>query len=165
MDDCSKAAPPPKPPSPTTPVAKKNWLNQWVSRVLGLVQQASLDADVGSVVLCQVMPGVGEGTFARKEWPIFFELLEKCYEGQAHEIKRIKFADLQESRVDATKLARFLDKTVDDDTVVIVASCPASKMAYVEPVIMKFKREKKALRSNVHLGYSQKEGANKFLGK
>ena len=146
-------------------MAKKNWFNQWVSKVLGLVQQASLDDDVESVVLCQVMPGVGEETFARKEWPIFFELLEKCYEEQAHEIKRIKFADLQESRVDATKLARFLDKTVDDDTVVIVASCPASKMAYVEPVIMKFKRENKALRSNVHLGYSQKEGANKFLGK
>ena len=56
-----------------------------------------------------------------------------------------------------------LEKAVDDETCVIVASCPGAKMAEVEPIIVAFKKEHKALKSNVNLGYCQKEGANKFL--
>ena len=77
---------------------------------------------------------------------------------------------------------------MQDDTCVIVASSPNSKMAevppprrpkpaqpllrarplstafrQVEPIIAQFKTNNRMLRSNVHLGYCQKEGANKFL--
>ena len=44
--------------------------------------------------LLQIKPGLDEETFAKKEWPIFFQLLEQCYREKAHEIKRIKFSDI-----------------------------------------------------------------------
>ena len=86
--------------------------------------------------------------------------------------------------MDVSKLATYLERTVHDDTCVIVASCPGAKMAevcrgsplapaarvrilrrltQVEPIITQFKKEHRALKANVQLGYCQKEGANKFL--
>ena len=55
-------------------------------------------------------------------------MLKQCYREQAHEIKRIKFADLETAQVDVSRLAKTLDKRVEDETCVIVASCPGTKM-------------------------------------
>ena len=87
-----------------------------------------------------------------------------------------------------SNLATHLERNVQDDTCVIVASSPGSKMAevppprrpksaqpllrarpplstvfrQVEPIIAEFKKTHKALKANVHLGYCQKEGYNRF---
>ena len=82
-----------------------------------------------------------------------------------HEIKLVKFEDISTAQTDCSKLSQYLERNVHEDTVVIVASCPGPKMAEAEASIMQFKRSHKALRSNVQLGYCQKEGANNFLGK
>ena len=69
----------------------------------------------------------------------------------------------------ATKLAKYIQKNADDTTCVIVASCPGSKMEAVEEVIIAFKKacvgERAGLKANLNLAYSQKEGANAWLGK
>ena len=99
---------------------------------------------------------MGTDAFAKKEWPIFFDLLKQCYKEQAHEIKRIKFEDISTAQTDISKLAVYLERNVHDDTCVIVASCPGGKMDEVEPMIAQFKRENKALKSNVQLGYCER---------
>ena len=151
---------------PRGQVTEKAWFNQWVSKVLGCIKEASLNG-VESVLLLQIKADVeDETTFARTEWPEFKRLLEEAYTRESDEVKRIPFdaIDWAESP-SIERLPKYLEKQVDEDTCVIVASCPGSKMEEVERVIMQFKRDHKALRSNLNLAYSQKEGANAWLGK
>jgi len=140
----------------TADAAETSWFARWTSKVLGFVQAASLDEEVESVVLLQIKPAVEETLSAQREWPIFFELLRKGFREHAHEIERIPFDELQETKVDVTRLQKYLEKTVEDDTFVIVAACPAAKMAQVRSTIAQFKRENKVLKSNVQLGYCER---------
>lgn len=152
--------------SVTPSVTEKAWFNQWVSKCLGYIKEASLNG-VESVQMLQIKPDVeDEKTFARTEWPELKRLLEECYKREADEVALIPFKRIDWAECpDVDRLPRYLEKQVDEDTCVIVASCPGSKMEVVQQVIMQFKKDHKALRSNLNLAYSQKEGSNAWLGK
>ena len=147
-------------------VTKKAWFTQWVSKCFGYIKEASLNG-VDRVTMLQIKPDVeDEKTFARTEWPELKRLLEECYKREADEVKLIPFSHIDWAEYpDVESLPKYLKKMVDDETCVIVASCPGSKMQAVEEVIMQFKKDNKALRVNLNLAYSQKEGANAWLGK
>jgi hypothetical protein len=130
------------------------FLEKWVSRVLTFVHSASLDEDVENLVMLQIKPAAGEETFTKLS--MFFELLEMRYRVRAHEIERIKFEDLQELKLDASRLQQYLERNVRDDTYVVVVACPASRTAEVGLLITQFKREHRSLRSNVQLGFDIK---------
>jgi quinol monooxygenase YgiN len=83
-----------------------------------------------------------------QEWESLFRLLEQQWGSQ-----RLKFDELQETKVDVSQLEKYLSKTVDDDVFVIVAACPASKMAQTERAVAAFKREFRVLKSNAQVGY------------
>jgi hypothetical protein len=146
-------------------VTKKGWFNQWVSKVLGYIKEASING-IENVLLVQIKADIeDEATFARKEWPEFKRVLETAYKKGSDEVKRIPFDKIAWGEFPSVEgLPRYLNKQVDADTCVIVASCPGSKMAGVEQVITDFKKEHKSLRANLNLAYSQKEGANAWLG-
>ena len=147
-------------------VTKKSWFNQWVSKFLGYIKEASLNG-VKNIQMLQIKPDIEDDkTFARQEWPELKRLLEECYKREADEVKRIPFSHIDWAEYpDVESLPKYLKKMVDDKTCVIVASCPGSKMQAVEEVIMQFKKDNNALRANLNLAYSQKEGANAWLGK
>ena len=146
-------------------VTKKAWFTQWVSKCLGYIKEASLNG-VKNIQMLQIKPDIEDDkTFARQEWPELKRLLEECYKREADEVRLIPFDDIDWAECPSViRLPEYLKKQVDQDTCVIVASCPGSKMQEVQDVIMQFKQQNKYLQAHLNLAYSQKEGANAWLG-
>ena len=100
---------------------------------------------------------------ADTQWVADDVLTEHTRRGCTPQAFCLSGADTQWVAVDA--LTDYFAKMVDDNTCVIVASCPGSKMEAAEGAIVAIKQANPRAGAQVHLAYSQKEGANAWLGR
>ena len=78
-------------------VTVKTWFNQWVAKIFGIIKSAHLDG-MKSMVLLQIQPELDdEKTFARKEWPIFLDLLETAFKEGSDEVQGITWDDIEKT--------------------------------------------------------------------